>query len=280
MMNENVNIAKLIENIGPINNKIRDADGYEKLSLMWDVGEILLKENVEKIHPIAWKIQDVSYITRDLLSYCYRIRRKWPKKSDLYDLFHNLKSYSAFREVLPLIENEKFTLDDEKIKEIISWLNHDDVQTIKSKIKKMKMERIGIRNDRSRRLTEIEEEATIFKKVHKDILELIENENISKLKELLELGEDTLLKLSQMCVSLSNRNYKGPKEIKILSQNDQIKMFVEKILPVSMAKEEVKARFIRLVRPEIIIQLADIFNSLKSKEPISIIKKRISYRFR
>ena len=276
MKNEKINIGRLIERIGPLNNKIRKTNGYRKLSLMWDIGDILFKAGVKRIHPVAWEIQNKSYITRDLLSYCYRIRRKWPDKSQLRRLFGNLKSYPAFREALPLIENEKFILSEKKVSEMIKWLNEDDPKDAKMKILRLKKEYTNIRNDRSRRLAEVKKEAEVFKEFSHYLIRIIKEGDEKEITKIRNLGDETLLKLSQICMSISNDNYKGPSAIKKTS-NKMFDLFTEKMLPISLSKKEVKARFRRVVPPEYIIEVADILNSLRNKEPVNQIKKRLGW---
>jgi len=273
---QKINIGKLIEEIGPINNQIRSSEGYKRLSLMWDVGDILFKYDVKKIHPVAWEIYEKSYITRDLISYCYRIRKKWSDKNELQKLFKNLKSYSVFREALPFIENEKFILKDEQINLIIKWLNENDPKITKRKLVQLKKEYINIKNDRSKRLNEVIEEAKIFHELYSYILDLFSNDQELELQKIKnQLSEEGLLKLSQMCISISNTSYKGPSTIITDDWPLKFKEFVTMILPISQSKQEIKARFKRVISEEEVIQLADIFNSLRSGEPVQKIKTRL-----
>lgn len=273
---DKVDIGKLIEEIGPLNNQIRDSDGYQKISLMWDVGDILFKSGVKKIHPIAWEIQKKSYITRDLLSYCYRIRKKWPKKSELKNLLFGIKSYSVFREALPLIENEKYILKEEDVKEIIRALKEDDPVEVKKKLGILKRKYINIRNDRRQRLNELQEQANAFNNFHRYLIDLLLRENTKKLEEIKEnLGNDVLLQLSQMCMALANDYYKGPICIDIEESNSVFFTFKEKLLPISLSKKDIKARFRRLISMEALIETSDILNSIKNGEALSNIKKRL-----
>jgi acylphosphatase len=275
----NVDIGKLIELIGPINNQIRELDGYKKLSLIWDVGDILVKEGVTKIHPVAWAIQKGSYITRDLLSYCYRIRNKWPVKQEMENLFKNIRSYTAFREALPLIENEKFKLKDDEVKEIIKWLAEGDAMEAKNKIVVMKKHLIARSNDRRQRLQEYSKEMQIFKNLYDYIVRIIINEDDEKLEEIKkDLGSDNLLKLSQMCMALTNENYKGPMAIELIALPEPFRDFTTKILPLSLSNKESKARFRRIMDNEKIIEMADILSSIRSGESISAIKKRLGLK--
>ena len=272
-----INIGKLIERIGPINNKIRDTDGYERIALMWDVGDILFAEGITKIHPVAWAIQKKSYITRALVTYCYRIRRKWPTKTELEKLFHGVRSYAAFREAMPLIENERFILDDQEVKKIIRWLNEENPRNVKSKLVAMKKKYINIRNDRRQRIDETRAEAFAFSAFYKYLTNIVKNEDTHELENIMsKIGDDELLKLSQMCIAITNDGYKGPASITTEKMPDIFREFVDKLLPISLAKKEVKARFKRLVPGQNVMEIADILNSLRLGQSLSNLKKRLN----
>ncbi len=272
-----INIGKLIERIGPINNKIRSTDGYERIALMWDVGDMLFAEGVTKIHPVAWEIQKKSYITRALVTYCYRIRRKWTTKAELENLFRGVRSYAAFREAMPLIENERFILDDQKVKNIIRWLNEENPRGVKSKLVAMKKEYINIRNDRRQRIDETRTEAFTFSAFYKYLTIMVKNEDTTELENIMsKVGDDGLLKLSQMCIAIMNDDYKGPDSVITEKMPDIFREFVDKLLPISLAKKEVKARFKRLVSGQNVMEIADILNSLRLGESLFNMKKRLN----
>lgn len=276
-MDNAINIGKLIEKIGPINNKIRSTDGYERIVLMWNVGDMLFAEGIEKIHPVAWTIQKKSYITRALITYCYRIRRKWTTISELKKLFYRVKSYAAFREALPLIENKNFILNDQRVKEIIRWLNEENASVVKKKIIAMKKGYINKHNDRRQRLSEMRGAADIFNNFYNYLTEIVKNENILELKKITsKIGDDDLLKLSQMCMAITNDNYKGPSVIGTKKMSIIFREFADKILPISLAKNEIKARFKRLVMGKNIMEIVDILNSLRLGESLPIIRKRLN----
>lgn len=275
----NIDIGKLIEIIGPLNNQIRELDGYQKLSLLWDVGDILVKEGIVKIHPVAWAIQKRSYITRDLLSYCYRIRKKWPVKKEMENLFKNIKSYTVFREALPLIENEKFRLKNAKVNEVIKWLSEGRTKEIKDRIIAMKRRLIARPNDRRQRLQEYSKEARIFKDLYEYLVKIIASEDSDKLEEIKRsVGEDNLLKISQICMAIMNEDYKGPRTIEFSVLPNNFRELAVEILPISLGSREVKARFRRIMDNEKIIEMADILSSIKSGESISAIKKRLRFK--
>src|SRR5579859_975914 len=157
----------LIERITPLNNRYRDLvktndSGSDVLVLMWQVGDMLdayINENGIKPHALYWKIYGkaegvrTSYITRDFLSYCLRIKRYFKQVSDIRELFPSLRKYSLFRGAFPLLENNKYKLNGEQEARIIKVLNSkQSIKEILLEINNVKHSRIGIRNTRTQKL--------------------------------------------------------------------------------------------------------------------------------
>jgi len=272
----NLDLGKLIEEIGPLNNQIRTANGYKKLALLWDVGDILFQHKIEQVHPVGWAIQGKSYITRTLLIYSYRIRRKWTTKAELRRTFGRLTSFTAFREALPLIENKKFALPIPMVHQLIRALNTEAPIPLKKKILAMKAKVINIHNDRSRRLTEVRSEANAFNNTYKKLTEIIATQDEHKAARIkTEIGSADLIKISQVCMSLSNDSYIGPKEVSLKGNPSLVIDFVQALLPLSLKDKETKARFRRLVDANKITLLADIFNSFALNLSLKEIKSRL-----
>lgn len=274
----NIDIGQLIEKIGPFNNRIRDCEGYKRISLMWEVGDILFEGGVKKVHPVAWEIHRRSYITRDLLSYCYRVRKKWPNKQELQRLFHKVVSYGVFREALPLIENEKFILGKKEVNSIIESLSMDDPLALRKHLASLKKKHINIRNDRRQRLHEIREEVVVFNEFYQYLSGLIKEGDSAELASIKrKLGEDGMLRISQFCMAISKDDYKGPTNIDTINLSGILVKFVEKLLPLSLAAKEKKARFRRLIPSDSLVEIADIINSVRLGESASNIKKRLGF---
>src|SRR3989344_6327116 len=100
----------LIEEITPLNNRYRDLikggeKGTEILLVMWQVGSILeafVNEHKIKPHNLYWRIYGKaegvrnSYITRDFLSYCLRIKKYFRESDTILKTFPHLQKYSLF----------------------------------------------------------------------------------------------------------------------------------------------------------------------------------------
>ena len=191
MQNKEINKQKifdLIDQITPHNNRYRDLvksseGGTEVLVLMWEVGDMIesfIKQFDIKPHNLYWQIYGkaeglkTSYITRDFLSYCFRIKKYFPKVEDISDKFSHLQKYSLFREAFPLLENPKFKLFKDEESEIIKVLNSkNSPQKIKKLILEIKARRIGIKNTRKQKLNEMKPITDNFVAIYNELYSLI-----------------------------------------------------------------------------------------------------------
>lgn len=163
--NNSESLVKLIDKLAPINNKFRSTqDPIIKIETMWDFGQILdsyLQEHDLKLHELLYKIYDpysrvkMSYITRDLGSYCYRIYKYFSNRTQIREMLNGLASYTAFRESIPLLFNEKYGLTKEQKREVISIISDNKpVAIIIKEIKEKKKSIRPINNPRNQRAKE------------------------------------------------------------------------------------------------------------------------------
>lgn len=160
-------LVELIDRLAPINNQFRKINNpIEKIETMWEFGKIineyLTKYNL-KLHELLYKIYDphstikMSYITRDLGSYSYRVFSFFEKKEKIKKDLSGLKSYTLFRETVPLLFNEKYRLSDLKKKEVLRHITSNrDPRTLISEIKSIKKNILPIYNPRNQKSKEYE----------------------------------------------------------------------------------------------------------------------------
>jgi len=283
-------ISTLIEQIAPLNNRYRESikknlRGAEILKIMWEVGKILFKHNIKNIHPIAWKIYGRekglrrSYITRDFLSYCFRIRNYFKSKSLIEEQFPSLQRYSLFREAFPLLENPKYELNKRETKELIELLNSNlPFSEIKRKIVKLKKAKIQIYNDRRQRLHEMVPVRDNFIEIYKDLFTLIKDDNLSAVKIFRgKIGDNMLSQLSQLCLSFTQEGLSFPE----IDQNQtkklekKWKLFCENLIKLSNSDIETRNRFRRLVPISKIIEVAEILNGLRTDDEYSNLARKL-----
>lgn len=277
-------ITKLIEEITPLNNRYREGikanlPGKEILKIMWDVGEILFLHNIENIHPVAWKIYGKekgirrSYITRDFLSYCFRIRKFFNTKAEIDKEFSSLQRYSLFREAFPLLENPKYSLDTDERKALLDLLNSSQpFQTIKKKIIKIKREKLRIYNDRRQRLGEMAPVRDNFIRIYKELFDLLQANNLNKVKIIREkIGQKMLANLSQLCLSFTQEGLSFPKidQDQIDGLEGEWKLFCDTLIRLSNSDIETRNRFRRVIPISKIMEAAEILNGVRTDEGYS-----------
>jgi len=281
---EEAKIAKLIEKITPLNNEYRDSinlkrSGTEVLELMWRVGEILelfLKKEKIKPHSLYWRIYGKapgikkSYITRDFLSYCLRIKKFFRNFNDIRDTFSNLKRYSLFREAFPLLENPKYKLKGDEYNRLIRILNsNEDPSKIKSYLVNLKNKKIGIKNPRTQRLAEFKKEVDNFVNIFNYVYELIKKNNANDIGNFRnKFSNKLILELSQLIASFTQEGLFRP-EIKQYNHLPRNWInFIDNLKRLSKSNIETRNRFRRLVPPRKLMDLADMLNATISDQGI------------
>lgn len=283
-------LFELIERITPLNNKFRDLskadqNGTEVLLLMWEVGEIirLFVDKYEvKPHTLYWRIYGkaeglrTSYITRDFLSYCLRINRYFKDKNEISRGFPRLRKYSLFREAFPLLENEKFKLSEDEKNQIIKILNSDESPLrIRQTIKQIKFRRIGIKNTRTQKLSEMKPITDNFVATYNNVYALIKENNRPSIEQFVRLfGKDFLIKLSQAVSALTQENLYVPELNKERDLPDTWSVFINNLQYLLTSTVVIRNRFRRLVPPKKLFDLADMLNAFTTNDGITNYRKR------
>jgi len=166
---------QLIRELAPLNNAYRKAvkegmHGKEVLKILWDAGEVICSKNIDHVHNIAWKIygrsdsKRRSYLTRDYIAYCWRVRRYFKERSDIDRDFPTLKTHKAFKEALPLLTNPKYNLSNAEKDGVHALLNKEDLKAteIFDQLAKLKKNKLPITNPRTQRLHELEDTRHVF----------------------------------------------------------------------------------------------------------------------
>jgi len=277
-------INQLIEEITPLNNEYRDSvhlenSGTKVLELMWKVGKILelfLKKEKIKAHTLYWQIYGkapglkTSYITRDFLSYCLRIKRFFYNSDDIRRMFPNLKKYSLFREAFPLLENPKYKLRGVEYVRLVRILNsNNNPLKIKSYIMDLKDKKIGIKNPRTQRLVELECEVDNFISVFNQVYELIKRDDIKEIKNFRDkFSNKLILMLSQLVAAFTQEGLSFPE----IDRYDYLPRnwinFIDDLKRLSKSNIETRNRFRRLVPPRKLMDLADMLNAITTSQGI------------
>lgn len=276
-------LGNLINSIAPLYNNYKENShiiiGTHALELMWEIGE-LLKNYIEKnkIKPHALfrniygksesseNIIQKSYIPREFQGRCHRIRKIFDSKDEIKKQLPNLKKFTSFREAMPFFDNNKYKLEGKEKKELLALLNSN----LKSKeiISRLPKERIGIKNPRTQKLHELENEKEIFIEFYNflhNILKLHNYDIIKKRIEALDLEFITILSRNTSALAQDGLKYfelefdeSFPTPWKDYAEI--VNNFIEQKDPKRLR------RFRRLIPPERIVRLADMIYALLSKE--------------
>ncbi|MFH1546422.1 MAG: hypothetical protein ABIE14_03530 [Patescibacteria group bacterium] len=280
-----MNIALLIQTITPLYNQYVQnrniISGTVALEIMWDIGDILknfIKENKIAPHALFWKVYgksegtknivQKSYITREFQNRCHRIRNIFQSKSQIKDDLPQLKKFTAFREAMPFFDNQKYKLAGKEKRELLKLLNSKkDQKNILRDIRKLQKEKIGIKNPRTQKLIELEDEKKIFIDFYNFIFQLLkENPNsiIAKLKQN-NIDSRYIISLAKNTNALSQDGLKFF-DIKTNMPNSLWRQYEEMIKEFANQKSAVKIRRFRKIIPsERIVRLADMLYELIKK---------------
>jgi len=279
-------ILKLIKEITPLYNTYieskRSISGMNALNIMWDIGEILDKyinkygTKPHKLYRLVYgksegssNIIQRSYITREFLGRCFRIKHIFESKDQIEFTFPNLRSFTLFRESMPFFDNPKYIMNPIRKNEIIKLLNsEEDPKIILNKIRILQKTFIGKTNPRTQRLHELDLEKDIFVKSYNEIYELIKIKDFKRIQYNLQgIKQESLENISAILGALVSEEVIVPSIIVNGSEPEPfgslakvlIKLFANKIMTE-------RNRFRRLVQPDRISKLSSMVYALTSEQ--------------
>jgi hypothetical protein len=248
-------LTKLIDEIGPLNNEFRfSTSAIKKIEILWDIGKKIdnyLLEYDLKLHELLYKIYDPystikqSYITRDLGSYSYRIYKYFEKKEDIRDMLRGLKSYSLFREAIPLLFNKKYHLTGEEKAVVYKLITSEGNQKeIKHEIEKFKKSINPVTNPRNQRSDEFNKEKEYLENIRSELKDFYKkNDSISTEIEILGSKENRE-SMVRILMALSSESFINKIEgININSISD----YARELLIIAQSDNSTRARFRRWV---------------------------------
>ena len=285
-----INLNLLIDDITKSNNVYRNTNQapINRVLALWDLGDVLLKHKVDKPHSYGWKIQDqtIGVIKRMTIARAYRIRQIWPERDYVKKTFGGIKGTSIFIESLPILDSNGQmykSLSKKAVDELIKNMNILSSTHFKKYIKNFKAKygqgRIGEKNDRERYLKDYVNIQNCFLNFYKQLQKLIlENkfDDIDELKNQIPLEERKAF--SSFCLALTSRKniifYKPfpiSSKIKMFEFQNMFIFFKELLEDSNDIK---RARFRRVIPPELLVEMSDMLNSIVSEEKIKSYQKR------
>jgi hypothetical protein len=258
-------LGKLVDGLGPINNECRNAEGIDKVELLWDLGDTLLALAPTANDQLLREIHEHSYITRDILRYGLIVRRGWQDRRDLRKHFPQLSRYSLFREALPFLKGDRCGIGLDVHETIVALLNDGDTKKAKTYLKQMKEERIGRKHQKGQAADRMSTEVESLRRAITQLNELAihQFEELTRLAE--RMGGESAVQLSQACVAVAD-NAPIPPIPPVADACEPLAGVCASLARVSSAGREERNGFRRAIGPVALLELADLLNAMRSKE--------------
>ena len=280
-----MDIWEIIKEIAPYyNNYKNNKDSISWADAIWIMWEIwsILEGYINKLgiaphkfyREIYWKSEwktnkaQKSYITREFMWRCYRIKKMFLHKEDIKKQFPTLVSFTAFREAMPFFDNPKYKFKWKEREELLTVLNHSKSGTeALSYVRALQKKYIWIKNSRNQRAWEVDIE--LFKSFYSDLKSLLEKDYTSAKEEIsnYNVSDEILKGLSKNMMSMIDDSFK----MQLIEDNsvnnntrNSIVEFVNKVANESTNK--LRRRVRKNVWERWLLQLSRMLTALISEE--------------
>jgi hypothetical protein len=261
----NSRLGLLIEQLGPLNNRWREASPSERVLALWDMGDVILASAPNPSDALLWDIQQRSYITRNILRYALIVRRGWTSRSELGKFVEKLKSFTVFREALPFLKGGRAGIDDATYRRIAALLGHPDTTAAVKFLKHLKARRIGRQHKKGASVEGLREHAANFERALARLeIEVIEGSGVHG-----PVQEAVLLALSQVAMAMATGEtiFVIPPALK--AATGELAVLAEPMIAALEGGRASPAAFRKLVGGERLIQAADFLHSMRGLETLS-----------
>lgn len=262
-----IDLGRLIEHLGPLNNQWRDGNQAEKAVALWEMGEVLLKSVPDPSDKLLWEIQGRSYLTRITLRYALIVRRGWKTRGELETLIQGLRSFTVFREALPFLKGNREGIDETAYDRVVSSLSNSDTPAAMAYLKKLKAQKIGRHHQRGASAAALQEHASAF------LQALSQLEATALADEVMESVE-SLIHLSQIAVAIATDESIKGWQVDSAALPGQFSSIAEPLRLAAQGGRSAVGAFRKVVGTERLMQAADLLNSLRSAETLAEWRRR------
>lgn len=266
-------LGSLIERLGPLNNIWRDGAPQEKVLMLWQMGNEVLKGAAKPSDALLWQIQDRSYITRNLLRYALIIRRAWPQQEVLVKLTQGLKNYTVFREALPFLKDKREGIDEATYRRVIALLSTEKTQEALRFLKKLKAQQIGRHHKKGASVTSVRELTASFVQA----LAQLEHKAGNELEAGRFASNEAMVTLSRMAMNLATGEPLEQNFVEI-SLDEPLSAVASALQEVARGWRTTGAAFRKAVGAERLMQAADLLNSLRDEQALIEWRRRHGVR--
>lgn len=240
-------LVKLIDDIAPLNNQFRlTTKPINKIEIMWEIGKRIdqaLIESHSKLHELLYTLYDphgkkMAYITRDLGSYSYRIYKYFDSKNDIKKTFPKLSNYTLFREAIPLLFNDKYSLSDQEKAQVIALIQQQgDTSVIQKKLIQLKQKIQPRKNPRNQHADQYQKESALLASLKLELLDLYRSNE--ELPSNLPFSDEERKALVQILMALSAESQAKVDNI----NNKSLSSDTQNLLQIAESNSQDKARF-------------------------------------
>lgn len=273
---EEKKVRYVVSQIVPYTNQYRiEKNPLNSLIVMWEIGDILIKNKITKPHHIGWKIQELTngIIKRPIIFRSYKIRIVWPDKAQLIGDCKGIKSVSNVIEMLPFIDPEKGEniLPDEELailkKNMIIMKSDAFNQFLKDYKQKHKEMGVGGTNVRdkiikSKKYKDIEKS---FLVVEKQFYLQIRSSSQKRVLFRQKIPEDVLMSFSKLAQAIASGNQKKVNPVKTNNSDFNLvyNIFYE---AAKLKRDDKRARIRRVLQTERIVDIGLLAYAISSEE--------------
>lgn len=281
---------RIIQKIAPYSNEYnsKESSTLDKLTAMWEIGNILFSLNDAKPHSLGWEIQEKTggIIKRPLIFRSYKVRKIWENKKDLISECKATRNLSNITEMLPLIDPDQKS-DRKNIPESVVndlrknmvLMESKEFQSLLKKIKiKYKDERMGQENDRRRNDPEMYPQAFHFNNVSKLFISLIDENKKAEREKLRGIIPSSELEIFSKICSILASPEDNLKNLDIIdkeaskSSDEDFKSFFDFSIQNLLTNKQKRKAFKRVAKykiPYSIPEISDIASSLVDEDAVN-----------
>jgi len=287
-----MDINNLITGLTPLYNEYRKNKEtntpVEQIILMWKIGDILknfIDQNGIAPHALyreiygksesSSNVTQRSYMTREFLGRSYRVRNMFKTQTEIKKTFPNLTGFSHFREAMPFFDNPKHKLSDKEHESLMDLLNGPQPDALKTKqVKQLLKKKIGIKNPRTQRLADWQEEKKVFINFYNEILRVIRECDYKESALALSSPQSPFLKLLAHNTGALSADGLKMNTMEIPgTMNPLWRSYVELVaLLISKENPIERRRFRRLIPADRFVRLSEMLYALTDEQSFNNLK--------
>jgi hypothetical protein len=288
-MMENKKMRYILEKIAYYNSiyRSKNKSPIEKLLALWEIGDILLKNNIKNPHSFGWEIQRMTdgIIKRPTIFRGYKYRQIWSTKEDLLRDCEGLKSLSNIVDSIPFLDpnqKNKYNIsssDMAQLKKSIKNLNRQEfIEFINNLKEKYRTGQLGRKQNRNKYLNEIYQIYQLFMNVYKLFSEGMKESNYQYRETLRNNICDKDLDNLVLILSSIIFHKSTDLDIKKITFNTKVEEFNKLGLTfkaIILNKNQIfQNKLEKMIPKSKMIDLLDMLNSIKSEKDVKQYNKR------